>query len=162
MGGCERAPLTFNHADCTECGLDPARSHQPLLHIGHNRLQILRVGLHDAVELDEFARPEEHFGDAELEVLVVEAQRVQHRLAEHLRLELDQFGRQKRFVHVVELGKGHTRRIAVLHELQHRRCARAVELRQRQAALELAVAHVAVRLDATDEIGALEMERHGW
>lgn len=150
--------LTFNHTDCTEDRFNPPGTHEPLLDVGNDRPQVLRIRFHDPIELDELARPEEHLGNAEFEIIVVQLERVQHRLAEGTRIELGQLRRQIRLVHVVQLVERHPRWVAVLHQLQHRRGAGTLELRQRQTSLELVVHHAAVRLDTADEICALEID----
>ncbi len=71
--------LEFDDAEGAPLGLLPARLDQPVLDAADETAQVLRIRAHDRVELGELARSEEHLGQAELEVLVVESQRCSDR-----------------------------------------------------------------------------------
>lgn len=178
--------LTFNNTNSTECRLDPSGTHQPFLNIGNDGSQILRIRFHNAIEFDKFPGPEKHFRDAKLEIFVVQFQRMQHclktsermakighwcriqfvrfcstttYLTECLWFQTYQLWRQIRFVHVVQFGKRYSRRITVLHQFQHRRCAGTIQLSQRKTAVKLMVDHFAVRFYAANEIRTLSEGR---
>lgn len=112
--------LTLDHGQGTPLRGFPSRPQQPLLHLGDQSCEVLRVGLHDFVEFGEFARTEEDFRQAELEIGIAKIQRFEQALAEETRLEPGQFRRQVRFVHGVQLGELRAGWKALLHQIQHR------------------------------------------
>ena len=63
--------LEFYDAQRAPLRLLPATLQEPVLDAVHELGQVRRIGSHDRVEFGEFARPEEYFGQAKLEVLIV-------------------------------------------------------------------------------------------
>ena len=74
--------------------------------------------------------------------------------AEESGIEASQSGGQKALVHVVEVGKAGARRKALLHEGEHARHARALQLAEYLTALEERRHHLQVGLHAAHKVGA--------
>ena len=132
----------------------PAAPQKPPLHL-HNQLgQVLRVGLDDLVKLGKLSGPEKDFGQAELEVFVVQAEGLEQGLAKKPGVQPGQLRRQELLVHGVQLGEGGPGWEPLLHQFEDAGHAGALQLRQDRAAFELVRHHLDVGLDAADEVGA--------
>ncbi len=148
------AQLTFNNGQGAPLSLAPPGTNEPLVHLADKQCQILRIGPHDLIELGKLPGPKEHLRDAEPEVGVLERQGPEQRLAEESRIESRQRGRHVILVHVVEVLEAGARRVALLHETQHARHARALQLTQNLCALEPTGHHPQVGLHTANEVGA--------
>ena len=97
------------------------------------------------------AGAEEHLGHTELEVVVVQAQRLEERLAEGAGIKLGEGRGQDLGVEVVQILEGGARREAALHEVEHGHHACALQLRENLATRENLGLHLLVGLDAANE-----------
>ena len=107
--------LTFDDRQRAPLRLFPARPQQPFLHFGDEHGEILRVRLHDFVELGEFTRTKEDLGQTELEIGIAKIQGFEQRLAEEPWIEPCQFAGQVRLVHAVQFRERRTRGKTLLH-----------------------------------------------
>ena len=80
--------------------------------------------------------------------------------AEETRVERGEPLREERRVLRVEVGELRAARVALLHELEHREHAGALQLREHRATLEVVRHHLRVRLDAPDEVHALHKHKY--
>ena len=60
MAAVEDLVAQFDDGQSGPLGFLPLTAQQPLLHLAHQHLQVLRVGPHQRVELSEFARTEKN------------------------------------------------------------------------------------------------------
>ena len=72
--------LTFDDGQCTVLCFPPSRTDQPFLHLLDEQSQIVWIRFHDLIELSKFARPEEHLGQAEFEIIVIETKSLEQSL----------------------------------------------------------------------------------
>ena len=73
--------LEFDDGKSAPLRLLPTRMQEPLPHFFDEEPQVLRVAPHDLVKLGVLARPEKHSRQAKLEILVVQAEGFEKRLA---------------------------------------------------------------------------------
>lgn len=80
--------LTFDDGQGAPLSLLPSRRNEPLPHFADEVREVLRIRLHDLIELGELAGPEEDLRHAELEVVLVQAQRLEQRLRKWTKMKV--------------------------------------------------------------------------
>ena len=109
------------------------------------------IGLHDGIELGEFAGTEEDTGDTELEIVFVETEGLEEGFAEGTWIEGGKLGWEHLGVHVVEILEGSTGWETTLHEVEDGDHACTLKLGENLTTAEDLGLHLLVGLDATNE-----------
>ena len=98
--------LQLDHLQSTPLRFSPPGPDDPFLDLDQESSQVLWIRFHQLIKLGKLSWPKEDLGHPELEVFVIEAERLEESLAKESGVETEEIGGHEGFVHVVKLGEG--------------------------------------------------------